>query len=287
MVAEVLLFLCRRRGQAPRGDGAGGRRRRHDLPRAARGGGRHRAVELPHRHHLVEGGAGAGHREHHRRQAGRADPADRASPGRAWPSMPASPRGCSRWWRAGARWSGPGWSSTPRWPRSPSPARPRRAGDVMARAAGTIKRVTLELGGKSATIVFADADLERAAAAHPGGVFANAGQDCCARSRLLVQAVGLRPLRGAAGRGRPRRGRSATRRTPPPDGTAGQCGPPPGRGRVPRPGDGRPGRRCGGGADHRPRARRPGLLVPADRGRPGRCRNGGWPARRSSGPWWR
>ncbi len=59
--------------------------------------------------------------------------------------------------------------------------------EVMARASGTIKRVTLELGGKSASVVFADADLERAAAATPGGVFANGGQDCCARSRVLVQ----------------------------------------------------------------------------------------------------
>src|SRR3984957_17885738 len=59
--------------------------------------------------------------------------------------------------------------------------------EVMARASGTIKRVTLELGGKSASLVFDDADLERAAAATPGGVFANAGQDCCARSRVLVQ----------------------------------------------------------------------------------------------------
>lgn len=50
-----------------------------------------------------------------------------------------------------------------------------------------LKPVTLELGGKSANIVFADADLERAAAAVPGSVFDNAGQDCCARSRLLVQ----------------------------------------------------------------------------------------------------
>lgn len=54
-------------------------------------------------------------------------------------------------------------------------------------AAGTIKRVTLELGGKSANVVFADADLQAAAAAAPGAVFGNAGQDCCARSRLLVQ----------------------------------------------------------------------------------------------------
>jgi acyl-CoA reductase-like NAD-dependent aldehyde dehydrogenase len=59
--------------------------------------------------------------------------------------------------------------------------------DVMSRASGTIKRVTLELGGKSASVIFADADIERAAAATPGGVFANAGQDCCARSRVLVQ----------------------------------------------------------------------------------------------------
>ncbi len=59
--------------------------------------------------------------------------------------------------------------------------------DVMTRASGTIKRVTLELGGKSANVVFADADLERAAAAAPYAVFDNAGQDCCARSRMLVQ----------------------------------------------------------------------------------------------------
>ena len=58
---------------------------------------------------------------------------------------------------------------------------------VMQGAAGTIKRVTLELGGKSANVVFADADLERAAAAAPYAVFDNAGQDCCARSRILVQ----------------------------------------------------------------------------------------------------
>jgi betaine-aldehyde dehydrogenase len=59
--------------------------------------------------------------------------------------------------------------------------------DVMRGAAGTVKRITLELGGKSANIVFADADLERAAAAAPYAVFDNAGQDCCARSRILVE----------------------------------------------------------------------------------------------------
>ncbi|WP_033344692.1 aldehyde dehydrogenase family protein [Catenuloplanes japonicus] len=58
---------------------------------------------------------------------------------------------------------------------------------VMAGCAEQVKRVTLELGGKSASIVFADADLAEAAAAAPGAVFDNAGQDCCARSRLLVE----------------------------------------------------------------------------------------------------
>ncbi len=59
---------------------------------------------------------------------------------------------------------------------------------IMAGCADQVKRVTLELGGKSANVVFADCDLERAAASAPGAVFDNAGQDCCARSRLLVQA---------------------------------------------------------------------------------------------------
>jgi acyl-CoA reductase-like NAD-dependent aldehyde dehydrogenase len=58
---------------------------------------------------------------------------------------------------------------------------------LMAGCANQIKRLTLELGGKSANIVFADADIERAAATAPYAVFDNAGQDCCARSRILVQ----------------------------------------------------------------------------------------------------
>jgi acyl-CoA reductase-like NAD-dependent aldehyde dehydrogenase len=58
---------------------------------------------------------------------------------------------------------------------------------IMAGCAEQVKRVTLELGGKSANIVFADADLEKAAATAPYAVFDNAGQDCCARSRILVQ----------------------------------------------------------------------------------------------------
>jgi betaine-aldehyde dehydrogenase len=62
---------------------------------------------------------------------------------------------------------------------------------IAAGAAATIKRVTLELGGKSANVVFADADLEAAAAAAPLAVFGNAGQDCCARSRILVDRAAL------------------------------------------------------------------------------------------------
>jgi acyl-CoA reductase-like NAD-dependent aldehyde dehydrogenase len=58
---------------------------------------------------------------------------------------------------------------------------------VMESAAGTVKRVTLELGGKSANVVFADADLEAAAESAPSAAFGNAGQDCCARSRILVE----------------------------------------------------------------------------------------------------
>ena len=62
---------------------------------------------------------------------------------------------------------------------------------IGALAAEGIKRVTLELGGKSANIVFADADIEKAAASAPGAVFGNAGQDCCARSRILVERSAL------------------------------------------------------------------------------------------------
>ena len=58
---------------------------------------------------------------------------------------------------------------------------------IMRGAADQIKRVTLELGGKSANIVFEDADVVKAATTAPYAVFENAGQDCCARSRILVQ----------------------------------------------------------------------------------------------------
>ncbi len=58
---------------------------------------------------------------------------------------------------------------------------------IMELAARDLKRVSLELGGKSPNIVFADADLEQAASSSPMSVFANCGQDCCARSRMFVE----------------------------------------------------------------------------------------------------
>jgi acyl-CoA reductase-like NAD-dependent aldehyde dehydrogenase len=67
----------------------------------------------------------------------------------------------------------------------------RRIGEL---ASQEIKRVTLELGGKSANVIFADADLEAAAKAAPLAVFGNAGQDCCARSRILVERSALQPF---------------------------------------------------------------------------------------------
>ena len=83
-------------------------------------------------------------------------------------------------------------------------------------AAGTIKRVTLELGGKSANVVFADADIEAAGRAAPAGVFGNAGQDCCSRSRILVEASAMDEFLSVMelGRQRDAGGRPALRSDP-------------------------------------------------------------------------
>ena len=108
------------------------------------------------------------------------------------------PPGVFRCCRARARWSGSGWSPTT--VRKIVFTGSTEVGTrILRQAADQVKRVTLELGGKSANIVFADADVERAAASAPAGVFDNAGQDCCARSRILVAAHGVRPVPGAAG----------------------------------------------------------------------------------------
>ncbi len=59
--------------------------------------------------------------------------------------------------------------------------------DILARLVSGIKRVSLELGGKSPNVIFADADIKAVAASAVAAVFANSGQDCCARSRIIVQ----------------------------------------------------------------------------------------------------
>ena len=79
----------------------------------------------------------------------------------------------------------------------------------MRLASGNVKKISLELGGKSPNIVFADADLEKFARESPYTVFDNAGQDCCARSRILVERIGPRSGRRAVRRGDPQASRSA------------------------------------------------------------------------------
>ena len=118
-----------------------------------------RPVELPAHDRRLEARARARRRQHGRAQAGRAHAADRARV-RAHRARGRAARGRrQRRRRARAACAGSGSSSTPTSPRSPSPARPRSGAGSRQGAADTIKRVTLELGGKSANVVFADADL--------------------------------------------------------------------------------------------------------------------------------
>ncbi len=145
---------------------------------------------------------------------------------------------------------------------------------IAAGAAQTIKRVTLELGGKSANVVFADADLEAAAAAAPRAVFGNAGQDCCARSRILVERSALDAFMEALEE------RVEALRVGDPLDEATQMGPLISAGQRETVASFVPERRAGG--DPRQRARRPGLLVPADRAVPGRAATTARCARRSS-----
>ena len=140
----------------------------------ARAAGRRRpdrAVELPADDRLVEARPGARRRQHGRAQAGRADAADRAAVRRDRASRPGMPDG-----RGQRRGRARGASAGQRLVEHPDVAKIAFTGStevgrsIAAGAAATIKRVTLELGGKSPNIVFADADLEAAAAAAPGGV---------------------------------------------------------------------------------------------------------------------
>ena len=165
MVAECFRYYAGAPGAAARQDDPGRGRGRHDLPRAARRRRPDHALELPARDRLVEGRAGARRRQHRRAQAGRADPADGARAGADRARGRAARGRAQRRRRAGIGLPASAWSSTPTSPRSRSPARPRSAAGSPPAPPQTIKRVTLELGGKSANVIFADADLDAAAAA--------------------------------------------------------------------------------------------------------------------------
>ena len=92
------------------------------------------------------------------------------------------------------------WSSIRTWTRSPSPARPRSAALIREATAGSGKKLSLELGGKSPFIVFDDADLDSAVEGVVDAIWFNQGQVCCAGSRLLVQeGVAEKMYRQAAG----------------------------------------------------------------------------------------
>ncbi len=145
------------------------------------------AVELPAEHRQLEDRAGDRRRKH--RACSSPPPSHRSalSDTPSWASRPGSPPASSTSFPVRDAPSATHSSSTRSSARSASPARPRSGIEIARKAAGTIKRVTLELGGKSACVVFADADLEKAGPAGSFSVFENAGQDCCARSRLLVE----------------------------------------------------------------------------------------------------
>ena len=225
-VRDCLNYYAGAPGAAVRPADPGRRRHRHHLPRAARRGRRDRAVELPDADRRV------GLRARRWRPATpwcSSRPSSRpltairlgelaleAGPARARADR-AARQGVGR--RRAVR-DPPSWCA-----RSCFTGSTEVGKRIMAGCADQVKRVTLELGGKSSNIVFADADVAAAAASAPYAVFDNAGQDCCARSRILVERsaydeflAGLeKAVTGAAGA---RPGRRVLR-----DGAAGLVGP--------------------------------------------------------------
>ena len=145
-------------------------RRCADLHRARAGRRRRRdrAVEFPADDRDVEARAGAGLRLHHRDEARRTDARCRRCGSANWRSRPACRRACSTSSPAPAGWSAKRWSIIPTSTRSPSPGSPGVGRGILRGAAGNFKRVSLELGGKSANVIFDDADLD--AAVQGGGL---------------------------------------------------------------------------------------------------------------------
>ena len=142
---------------------------------------------------------GAGRRQHRGDQAGRDHPAVDPGAGRDHRRRrPAARRGQHRD-RAPAT-SARRWSPTRAWTRWPSPARPPSAARIQRELAGTGRKITLELGGKGANIVFDDAAQDQAIEGIVNGIFFNQGQVCCAGSRLLVQESIAEEFAGPADR---------------------------------------------------------------------------------------
>ena len=185
----------------------------HQLPllHAARAGRRRRPdhpVELPAADGGVEARPGPDHGQLRRPQAGRADAAHRAAAGRDHRRGRASPTGWSTWSPALARPPAPPSPPTTTWTRSRSPAPPRSASSSCRPPTGNLKKVTLELGGKSPNIVFDDADAGAVEGA-ANAIFFNHGQ-CCVR-RLPALRPGGPLRRGVQRRGRDRQGISSAR----------------------------------------------------------------------------
>ena len=143
-------------------------------------------MELPAADAGVEDRPGARHRQHGRPEARRDDPAVARCSSRTSAARRACPRASSTS-SPGTATRAPPSSRTRTSTRSPSPARPPSARRSPATVAGTDKKVTLELGGKGANIVFDDAPIDQAVEGIVTGIFFNQGQVCCAGSRLLVQ----------------------------------------------------------------------------------------------------
>ena len=179
--------------------------------RAARRGRADHPLELPAAHARLEGRARTGVRQHGRAQAGRDDAAHRARLRRHLPAGRPAARCREHPHRRGR--DGPAARRAPRAStRSPSRARPQVGKEIMRSLAGSTTRLTLELGGKAANIVFDDAPVDQAVEGIVNGIYFNQGHVCCAGSRLLVQesvaeevVESLKRRLGDAAPGRPAR----------------------------------------------------------------------------------